>query len=239
MNKHLAQLIDLSKIDKEIDSFEPRIERVNRAFNEILAQKNDILAQVANLEDEIKDLKNKKSKNEIHLAELSAKLEDVAKKTKAIKTEKEQKALSLEEEITKEQITFANEEIERFDKFIDNAKDKIDAFNLELKDIETNLGEKQDSAKEALDELEKERQSVYAQKTKLMGEMDQKIIGFYQKIRRWAGNTTVANVKKQACYGCFMKISDRIYADIIKAEDITTCPHCGRILYLEKEEEAV
>ena len=32
-------------------------------------------------------------------------------------------------------------------------------------------------------------------------------------------------------------INDKIYADVIKAEEITTCPHCGRILYMEAHEE--
>ena len=36
--------------------------------------------------------------------------------------------------------------------------------------------------------------------------------------------------------GCYMKINDKTYADVIKAEEITTCPHCGRVLYIETEE---
>ena len=67
--------------------------------------------------------------------------------------------------------------------------------------------------------------------------MDQKIISFYEKIRKWAKNTAVVPVKKQACYGCFMKINDKTYSEVIKGEEIVTCPHCGRILYIEKEEE--
>ena len=67
--------------------------------------------------------------------------------------------------------------------------------------------------------------------------MNQNIIVFYEKIRRWAGNTTVVPVKKQACYGCYMKLNDHTYASVIRNEEITTCPHCGRILYLEKVEE--
>ena len=66
--------------------------------------------------------------------------------------------------------------------------------------------------------------------------MSQKILTFYEKIRKWAGNTTVVPVRKQACYGCFMRINDKTYADAIKGEEIITCPHCGRVLYIETEE---
>jgi predicted nucleic acid-binding Zn-ribbon protein len=66
--------------------------------------------------------------------------------------------------------------------------------------------------------------------------MNQKGLTFYQKIRRWAKNSTVVTVEEQACMGCHMIISDKIFADVIKAEDITTCPHCGRILHVEVTE---
>jgi predicted nucleic acid-binding Zn-ribbon protein len=65
--------------------------------------------------------------------------------------------------------------------------------------------------------------------------MNKKILSFYEKIRKWAGNTAVVPVRKQACYGCYLKISDKSYSDVIKADEIITCPHCGRILYLESQ----
>ena len=50
-------------------------------------------------------------------------------------------------------------------------------------------------------------------------------------------------VRKHACYGCFLKINDKTYSDVLRAEEIVTCPHCGRILYYDasfesSEEEA-
>jgi predicted nucleic acid-binding Zn-ribbon protein len=34
-----------------------------------------------------------------------------------------------------------------------------------------------------------------------------------------------------------MKINDKSYTEVIKGEEIATCPHCGRILYLESVSE--
>ncbi|MEZ4693251.1 MAG: C4-type zinc ribbon domain-containing protein [Aliarcobacter sp.] len=31
-----------------------------------------------------------------------------------------------------------------------------------------------------------------------------------------------------------MKINDKTYAEVIKAEEIVNCPHCGRILFLQR-----
>ena len=237
MNQHLKQLIDLSKVDKEIDAFEPQIDDANYKYEAALAKKESIDSDIENLSNEIKEEEVKKHKNEIHLQELSQKLEDNSKKSSEIKTEREMKSLQLEEEIAKEQVTFANEEIGRLEKIIELKKEQVEAAKVSLKEIDSNLESVKAEVDKKLEIINKERQEVFVAKEKLLGTMNQKGLAFYQKIRRWAKNTTVVVVEDQACMGCHMIISDKIYADVIKAEEITNCPHCGRILHVETTQE--
>ncbi len=237
MNPHLKQLIDLSIVDQEIDAFEPQIEEANYKFEAAVAKKDSIDKDIENLSNEIKEEELKKSKNELHLAELSQKLEDNSKKSKDIKTEREMKSLQLEEEIAKEQVTFANEEIERLEKIVSNKKEQIEAAKESLVDVESNLEIVKAEVDEKLKMINEARQAVFLKKEKLLGSVNQKGLTFYQKIRRWAKNTTVVKVEEQACRGCNMIISDKVYADVVKAEDITNCPHCGRILYVDITQE--
>ncbi|MCW8821868.1 MAG: C4-type zinc ribbon domain-containing protein, partial [Sulfurovum sp.] len=150
-----------------------------------------------------------------------------------ITTEKEMKALSLEEDIAKEKMTFANEEIERLQRInetkkslLDEASEKVNALTAEFTEINETV-----SAEKA--EIEKSKSELFAKREKLSRNIEQKVLAFYEKIRIWAGNTAVVPVKKQACYGCFMKLNDKTYSEVIKADEICTCPHCGRILYIE------
>lgn len=235
MNKHLEQLIDLSKVDKEIDAFEPQIEEANHKYEAALATKENIAAEVATLDEEMKAEELKKQKNELHLAELSQKLEENAKKSAEIKSEREMKSLQLEEEIAKEQVTFANEEIARLEKVIENKKEKMEQLNAEMTELESNLSSVKEEVDGKLAAIDSERQKVFGKKEKLVAQMNQKGLSFYQKIRRWAKNTTAVAVRNQACMGCFMAINDKVYSEVIKGEEITTCPHCGRILYMEPE----
>ena len=156
---------------------------------------------------------------------------------KKVKTEKELKALSLEQELAKEQIDGANEDIERLDKLHENKKEEvaqleaeIDKLNQEIALIEVEITEK-------LETLENQKKAIYENREKLISEMTPNIYKHYQKIKRWAGNTAVSPIKHQACMGCHMKINDKIYAEAIKAEEIVSCPHCGRVLYIEQEGE--
>ena len=239
MNKHLEQLIDLSLIDKDIDAFEPQIEEANLQYDALLAMKSSVANEVAILAQEIKDEQIKKQKNELHLAELSAKLEENSKKSAEIKTEREMKSLQLEEEIAKEQVNFANEEIDRLEKLIAHKQAKIDDLSSKETEIEGKLSGVKADVDVKLSKIDAERKVIFAKKEILVAAMNQKGLSFYQKIRRWAKNTTAVPVRNQACMGCYMALSDKVYSEVIKGEEITTCPHCGRLLYLEPNTEEI
>jgi len=236
MNKHLKDLVELSLIDNEIDSFSSRVVNAKIKLTEILKNKQSIEDEIQSLNNAITDDKLKKSRNNLYLSELSEKLENIAQKSKAIKTEREMKALGLEEEITKEQINFANEEIERLEKSIEIKEKSIVEVSEKLKEIQDAETIENQNVQGTLDNIEKEKTQTYKSKETTVAKMDSKIITFYEKIKRWAGNSTVVPVKKQACYGCYMKLNDRTYSEVIKSEEIISCPHCGRILYYEEQE---
>ncbi|EAK7527721.1 hypothetical protein IT643_000697 [Campylobacter coli] len=237
MNKYLEQLVLLSKIDQEIDSFEPKMESISKTLKDAENKIAKFNVELNNLENEIQDVENQKVQNNAHISEFSAKIKELSKKSGAVKTEKEANALKIEEDIAKEQLDAANDEIVRLDKILENKE----LFKKELLEErakeEQNLDEIRVSISFQMDGLEKERMNVYTKKTKLVAEMNQKVLSFYEKIRKWAKNTAVVPVKKQACYGCFMKIYDKTYLSVIKGEEIITCPHCGRILYKEQEDQ--
>lgn len=236
MNKYLEQIVLLSKIDQEIDSFEPKIENISRALKDSEGRITKINSELEKIDEEIEDIKSQKAQNNAHIAEFSAKIKELSKKSGAVKTEREANALKIEEDIAKEQLDAANDEIVRLDKILGNKeifkqelsqeKDKEEA---ELINIKANI-------KAQVQVLEKDRMKVYDKKTKLVEQINQKVLSFYEKIRKWAKNTAVVPVRKQACYGCFMKIYDKTYLSVVKGEELITCPHCGRILYKEQEQ---
>ena len=237
MNKYLQDLIKLSKFDTAISMFEPKIENEKAKLATFVETAASIKASINSIYLEIDDVKSKRTKNNIHLGELKTKLENIAKKNKDISNEKELKALQLEEEIAKEQISFANEEIERLDNLTKNKEITLKELQEKLAVEEEDIKEIQVAVDTTIENINKERNVVYQERSELLEKFDNKILTFYEKIKRWAKDSAVVPVKKQACYGCYMKINDKTYAEVIKAEEIVNCPHCGRILYKEDETE--
>ncbi|KAB7885424.1 zinc ribbon domain-containing protein [Poseidonibacter ostreae] len=237
MNKYLQDLIKLSKFDTAISMFEPKIENEKAKLATFVETAEEIKASINTLYLEVDDIKSKRTKNNIHLSELKSKLEDISKKNDNIHTEKELKALQLEEEIAKEQISFANEEITRLDALSESKEETLKDLQEKLTEEEESIKDIQVAVDNSIEEINKERNVVYQERSELLEKFDNKILTFYEKIKRWAKDSAVVPVKKQACYGCYMKINDKTYAEVIKSEEIVNCPHCGRILYKEDETE--
>ena len=237
MNKYLQDLIKLSKFDTAISMFEPKIENEKAKLATFVETAESIKASINSIYLEIDEVKSKRTKNNIHLAELKTKLDNIAKKNKDVHNDKELKALQLEEEIAKEQISFANEEIDRLDNLTKNKETILKELQEKLTAEEDDIKEIQVAVDSTIEEINKDRNIVYKERSELLEKFDNKILTFYEKIKRWAKDSAVVPVKKQACYGCHMKINDKTYAEVIKAEEIVNCPHCGRILYKEVEEQ--
>lgn len=233
MNKHLNELIELSKNDLAIDSYTPQLEAADKKIAKAQKKIDAAQSEFDELTTSIADNEKKVKSFDEQLVLLNEQLALNAKKLKEITTEKEMKALSLEEDIAKEKMTFANEEIERLQKInatkaelLVDASETVSTLKTEFDTINIEVS-KEKSA------IEKSKSTLFKKREELTRNLEQKVLAFYEKIRIWAGNTAVVPVKKQACYGCYMKLNDKTYAEVIKADEICNCPHCGRILYLE------
>jgi len=239
LNKHLNELIELSKNDQAIDSYSPQLEAADKKVAKIQKKIDTAQAELDELTGAIADNEVKVKGFDEQLVLLTEQLASNTKKLKEISTEKEMKALSLEEDIAKEKMTFANEEIDRLQginatktALLDEANEKVTTLTVDFDAVN-----KEVSVEKA--EIEKIKGKLFVKREELSRNLEQKVLSFYEKIRIWAGNTAVVPVKKQACYGCYMKLNDKTYSEVIKADEICNCPHCGRILYIEPITEEV
>ena len=93
MNKYLQDLIALSKFDTSISQFDPKIENQKAKLAVFVETAEALKVSINSVYLEIDELKSKRTKNNIHLAELKTKLDQIAKKNKEVTNEKELKAI--------------------------------------------------------------------------------------------------------------------------------------------------
>lgn len=233
MSKHLKELIELAKNDQAIDSYNPQLEAADKKIARVAKKIKVAQSELDALNAEIEENDAKVKSFEEQLTLLNEQLALNTKKAKEITTEKEMKALSLEEDIAKEKMTFANEEIERLQGINETKRSFLDEANESVTTLSAKFDEVNQEVSAEKAEIEKSKGALFVKREELSRNLEQKVLAFYEKIRIWAGNTAVVPVKKQACYGCYMKLNDKTYSEVIKGDEIVNCPHCGRILYIE------
>jgi predicted nucleic acid-binding Zn-ribbon protein len=237
LNTHLKELIALSQNDQAIDSYTPTLQRLEKKV--VKAQKkldteqesiNKVLNEIERNEEKIKSF-------EEQLTLLNEKLTQNNKKSKKVINEKEIKALSIEDNLAKEKMNFANEEIDRLQNINDTKKEILSNYKEEITVLQDNFTTINSEVSKKTDDINKDKSELFIKRETLTRNLEQKVLAFYEKIRIWAGNTAVVPVKKQACYGCYMKLNDKTYSEVIKGAEICNCPHCGRIIYIETIED--
>ncbi len=233
MNIHLKELIELSKNDQAIDGYNPQLEAIDKKVSRIEKRLKIATDELNKLNEAILDNDTKVKVFDNQLTLLNEQLKDNTKKTKNISNEKEMKALSLEKEIAKEKMTFANEEIDRLQNINNTKKELVDELTAKVSELDAQykIVNEDGLAKKA--EIEVSKGELFVKREEISRNLEQKVLVFYEKIRIWAGNSAVVPVKKQACYGCYMKLNDKTYSEVIKGSEICNCPHCGRIIYIE------
>lgn len=230
-------MIELSQLDKAIDDFNPLIEAAQKKVAKKVAKRDEIAEEIAELNHQVEDATTKIAAYENQIKALSDQLVQNSAKEKEVKTEKEMQALQMEGELAKEKLGHANDEIERLNQVLETRNATLEETNASLAKAEEEVAKISEEVNAKLASIEEDKAKLFAQRESKTISLDQKVLSFYEKIRIWAKNTAVVPVRKQACYGCYMKLNDSAYAELIKAEEISTCHHCGRILYLEPQTE--
>ena len=234
MNKHLLHLVKLSKVNQELKKIDTEIES-NKSELNILCSKQDKLEKNINTEkDCIKQAIINKDKNDLLIKEISVKLDEINKKQANIKTERELKSLSIEEDIAKEQIGHANNQIQILENKEKEHKEILAELETEFENLKEEIIKEEEISNKSIAKIEKSSKSIYKNKDKVEKEIDQKIFSFYLKIKKWAHDTSVVAISDKVCTGCNMELNDKVYIEILKRENITTCSNCGRIVFDEK-----
>ena len=237
MNKHLEELIELSKLDKSIDDFTPLIETAQKKLARRATKRDDVVERITELNATIEKANETVASYEEQIKALNEQMTLGVAKEKEVKTEKEMKALQMESELAKEKLGHANSEIERQQTIVESKATEIEAANAELEVASAEYEKVSSEVGTKMASIDADKGKLFEERNTKTMAIDMKILSFYEKIRVWAKNTAVVPVRKQACYGCYMKLNDSTYATLIKSEDLLTCPHCGRIMHLEVQTE--
>ncbi len=235
MQEKMNLLRDLQEIDQEISSIEEVCSGYQRELNEFKKQADDVQAMLDQLAGEIGRLRQEESQIQLELDKQRDSVAKAEARLPGIQTQKEYVAVLKEIDVAKK----GNKELEEQLKakqgeiaaLVDEQQEKegnLEAINENAEARGAELNELISSSNAKLQQQKQARESVVT-------DVPTSLLRKYQGLFKRRNGLALAIARNGACLGCNMQLPPQLFNRLLLAEDLQTCPHCNRILYVEVE----
>lgn len=237
-----AKLLGLYRVDQQLTGLKSRLRGAEAYLREQDRQLEEIDAKLGSLQGQIRQLEATEHNDETEVKAIEARIAKARERMNNAATSKEHSALLTEVNTLKADKGLIEE------RAIETLQ-KLDALREQLEEVEGQKDERQkvrgvalaDRDKKAADikgrveELEKERE-------KQRDEVPAPALEVYESALELLGEDVMAPVEEQdrrnkeyACGSCFTHLPVELVSILMKQGDLTRCPSCSVILYMEQE----
>lgn len=235
MHEQMNLLKELQEIDQEIST----IEKGQQSYRDELETFESDVARVQGMLDELVAELALLQKDEAQLQQDLLRERDnitrVEGRLPEIQTQKEYVAVLKEIDMAKK----ANKDL---DDQLQAKQQEIGALEEDQLEKESELGaikEKAEARGSEISELLAESDSTL-QKRKTTREsvatdLPAPLLRKYQTLFKRRGGLALALARNGACLGCNMQLPPQQYNSLLRVNDMQTCPHCNRLLYVEQQ----
>jgi hypothetical protein len=224
----LVQLQDCdNKIAKVLQGKEQAPLRIKKLEEDLKAMEAQFKAD----EERVEALRKDRRQLEREIQELDGKVEKSSAKLSQIKSNKEYtaalkeiddlKTIKFQAEEKAIQMMEAAEELER----------KCKGDKETLKTLNEQCEKDKDVVRKELLQLEKDLEALQEERGKLCCDFDQGLLKKYLFLKERKGGLAVSSVVTGVCQTCHMGIPPQKFNELIRGNDLMTCPHCHRIIY--------
>jgi len=228
----VKRLYDLQQIDLDIQREQGALDEISRQLGEseaLLEARAEFLAEqehLAEIEKQQRDLEWEIEDLRTSIAKVNAKLYGGANKNpkELVSLEKEVEIFKAKLREKEDSLLDLMAETEMIQDKIKLDGERLKKLEVEWKEEQKALSQKQAKVENRLSDLSQKRQSVASEITKQTLEL-------YEGIRLRKGQAVV-KVAQGRCHGCHLTLSMNEWQRA-RAGDLAQCSSCGRILYLD------
>jgi len=228
----VKRLYDLQQIDLDIQREQEALDEISRQLGEseaLLEARAEFLAEqehLAEIEKQQRDLEWEIEDLRTSIAKVNAKLYGGANKNpkELVSLEKEVEIFKAKLREKEDSLLDLMAETEMIQDKIKLDGERLKKLEVEWKEEQKALSQKQAKVENRLSDLSQKRQSVASEITKQTLEL-------YEGIRLRKGQAVV-KVAQGRCHGCHLTLSMSEWQRA-RAGDLAQCSSCGRILYLD------
>ncbi len=240
MQQNLELLKNLQGLDQQMNEIRHDRQKLETETAALKADLERIQGMADSLTDELGRLTAERKELSQALVQEQENIKKAEGRLPAIKTQKEYVAVL--------------KEIDTAKKLNRDLQEKIEAKDREIEALSRDHGEKEAARAELAGKAAARQAEIDAR----LGEFDQQL-GVrgkereellsqlplatrkrYQLLMERRGGVAVVEARQGACLGCNMHLPPQLYNSLFRGQEVQSCPHCSRLLFIaaDKEHEA-
>jgi predicted nucleic acid-binding Zn-ribbon protein len=231
----LEKLLVVQDRDRRIAQLKAESARIPA---EIAAAEQRVKAEAARLETaktELKHIESERKKLEIDAEAKRAQILKYRTQLNQIKSNTEYQALLKEIAKAENDIRRVEDiEIEFMEK-LERLQPVLKEEQAQLKDITANGEAERADLQKRGKLIEEELAQLHSEREKLIAVVEPDLLHRYNRLLRSKGDAAIVPIKHGNCGGCHLNVPPQIVHNAKNGTELTSCSHCGRILYWQAE----
>jgi len=239
LGNNLKFLEELQAIDLKLDAFQSEklgFQKELLALDEKLGAARDELSVK---QEELKVIDQEKTELENNLASESESINKSETRLKEIKTQKEYQAVSKEISAAKKIKAELEEQLLQKIARIDELITEVNTMESNLASLGENIDSQKTEIHGKMKELENSSSTDIAERETLIKSIQPALLTRYTRLRERRQGLAVVEARNGSCLGCNMNLPPQVYNNLFNAENLISCPHCQRLLYLRQQDDVI
>jgi uncharacterized protein len=209
-----AMEAELGSLAQEVERISAMVEELRENLSALQAERNELAQDLARERDNM-------TKAESRLP--------------AIKTQKEYVAVLKEIDTAKKTNRDLEERIKAKDAEISVLDQEKDEKEQALNSLEEQTSERGAVIEKSLEEIDTGLKSRQEARAAILEQIPVSLRKRYQTLFDRRGGMVVVEARLGACQGCNMQLPPQVFNTLFRQEEVLSCPHCNRLIYLPEE----
>lgn len=231
MKQEIDTLMDLQSIDREIQILDKQIASGQGELDNRKASIEKNKTSIAEFKERLKTGEQRQREIEAEIEDENAKLKDRQTKLMSVQTNREYQSILKETEDTKQQNKQREEELLLLIEQTESIKTKISELTALCESEETELQEETATIATKAKDLEAQKSKIQKDRDKQAKKVNSKFLKRYEMLRQKRNGLAMAGVTNGVCKGCNMNIPPQLFNNLLREDEILSCPTCNRMMY--------
>ena len=232
MHIQINSLAALQKLDSKLDGVQGEKQTIEGQIQELELKLGKSRSDLALRQEDLAALVAAKQELEQNLATEQENIARSEIRLKEIKTQKEYQAVSKEIGMAKKLLGELEEQILAKEAEQGQLQEELATQGANLQEMEGNIAARTAELRGDIGTLEAGVAGDLAEREAVVKSITSSLVRRYTMLREQRRGVAVVEARDGSCLGCNMNIPPQLYNNLHRGDELITCPHCQRILFL-------